>query len=332
MELFKNVRAKRNPDLNVLPTRDVPTRWNSKELAIDRVLQLQETILLFCRKCPGCPIFPEETFEILELIQPALKIFANLTATYSAKEANLYRVLPDLHHAISELERMGSDPVLTSNRSKSFNIAAAKIKKYMMRFLQNDWVCAASALAPDNRSISLELLLKAYGQKRRHGLAVKWIKERLRQDVQRGEDALSPPPSSQPEADSQSGRPPNEFCSRRNLPVSQTVFDNAWDLWNADSGAKFLENENESVLQYWKRMDRIPQLKPLAKLARDILGVPASSTSVERLFSQAGLLATKRRNLSPRMQVKQTCLKVWSRESYYFGGEAKAPSATIHLP
>jgi hypothetical protein len=135
VELFKSVRAVKNPKFTILPTKDVPTRWDSKELAISRVLQLKSTILLYCSRARGCPEFTEETFEMLELIQPALRIFADLTKTYSTKSANSHRVLPDLYHAISELERMGSDGRLTEERSASFKVAAAKVKKFMLRFL-----------------------------------------------------------------------------------------------------------------------------------------------------------------------------------------------------
>jgi hypothetical protein len=193
LEFFKSVRKLKNPGLTILPTRDVPTRWNSKELAIDRVLKLKATILLYCKKSKGCPAFTEEDFDILGLIQPALRIFANLTAIYSMKEAHAYRVLPDLHNAITKLEELGEDERLTEERSRSFQVAAAKLKKYMTRFLQNDWLCAAYALHPENRESTLERLLDAYGQKRRKTGVVRWIKDRLAVYTTEHEDGSGSP-------------------------------------------------------------------------------------------------------------------------------------------
>jgi hypothetical protein len=327
-EFFKSVRALKNPGLNILPTKDVPTRWNSKELAIDRVLKLKATILLYCQKSKGCPLFTEDTFDVLGLIRPALRIFADLTATYSMKEAHAYRVLPDLHFAITELERMAADHRLTAERARSFEVAAAKIKKYMTRFLQNDWICAAYAFHPENRESALERLLDAYGQRRRKTTITRWIKDRLSMYTKDTEEATASPAPSTQNSQQDRGRglqrAPNPFSSRRNANNAgeTAIFEDAWALWNAEGGSKFLEDSEEGILPYWKRMSRIQELRPLAHVARDVLGLPASSTSVERLFSQAGLMVTKKRgSLSPAMVVKQTCLKVWTMEGNYTPGD-----------
>lgn len=51
--------------------------------------------------------------------------------------------------------------------------------------------------------------------------------------------------------------------------------------------------EESSPLQYWKENEQ--KYPRLAKLAKIYLGIPASSGSVERLFSVAGALARARR-------------------------------------
>ena len=53
------------------------------------------------------------------------------------------------------------------------------------------------------------------------------------------------------------------------------------------------------VLQWWKLHEN--QLPMMAKLAKHILCVPATSTPSERMFSKAGNLITeKRANLNPK--------------------------------
>lgn len=197
------------------------------------------------------------------------------------------------------MEALEGNPLLTEARSRSFKLSAAKTKKYFIKFLHNDWVSAAYALAPDNRAPALERMLEAYELRRKMSAIVKCIKERVkhRSDGVEATAAAKVPPS---QDDSERGhslsRRPNAFSSRHQASpsASETVFDDAWELWNAEEGARFLENEKESVLQYWKRMSKISDLQPLARVARDLLGMAASSTSVERLFSQAGLMVTKK--------------------------------------
>lgn len=47
---------------------------------------------------------------------------------------------------------------------------------------------------------------------------------------------------------------------------------------------------------FWKRASELPELKTLAKLARKLLGIPASSASIERVFSQTGFIMRQHRN------------------------------------
>lgn len=60
------------------------------------------------------------------------------------------------------------------------------------------------------------------------------------------------------------------------------------------------------------------ELKPLAMLAKDVLGLAASSTSVERLFSQSGFVLGRRRGaLSAESLIKQTSLRMWRSHELY---------------
>lgn len=141
-------------------------------------------------------------------------------------------------------------------RSRSFKAAAAKIRKYMLRFLENNWVCAAYALSPENRAICLQAIRKAYGKEFRFSSVIQWIKERLRQEAQKGTKSFpSPSPSSQPassQTEAQHARKPpsNAFSSRTVVPVSIAGYADAWELWTAAAGSNFLENERESILSY----------------------------------------------------------------------------------
>jgi hypothetical protein len=73
-------------------------------------------------------------FEILELIQPALQISADLTTTYSTEAANLHRVPSDLDWAVTELRKLENNPLLTDARARSDRVAGARIRKYHINF------------------------------------------------------------------------------------------------------------------------------------------------------------------------------------------------------
>ncbi|KAI5454309.1 hypothetical protein NCC49_004367 [Naganishia albida] len=116
---FESVRKEKNPTSapNCLPLKDVPTRWNSKEAAIRRILKLRATVKTFCMryKSEHCPQLTDDAFRILELIQPDLAVFARLTATYSPT-SNIHIAIGDLHDSITDLKTMHDHISLTAGR------------------------------------------------------------------------------------------------------------------------------------------------------------------------------------------------------------------------
>jgi hypothetical protein len=133
---------------------------------------------MFCQKSKGCPQFDDETFEIMDLDQPALHIFSDLTTIYSTKAANLHRVLSNLEWAVSQSEKLENNPLLAEAGARPFKNAGAKMRKYFIRYFHHDCVCTAFALALDNRAPSLERILDAYGPQRRMPAIIKVIKEK----------------------------------------------------------------------------------------------------------------------------------------------------------
>jgi hypothetical protein len=87
----------------------------------------------------------------MRAIQPSLKIFLNLPKVYSSVGAHTYRIIPDLHEFIQRLQEIHAHPSVADARQQSSENAIAKISKYLDRFSDNNWVCAALALDPPNR-------------------------------------------------------------------------------------------------------------------------------------------------------------------------------------
>lgn len=326
MEAFENIRKERDPTITrgILPLKDVPTRWNSREAAIQRILKLRATIKVFCirYKCERCPQLADDTFRILGLIQPALAVFRHLTLTYSESTANIHLAIGDLHDSITELRQMHDHVSLTEARRKSYNQAVSKLEKYLLLLLNNNWACAAFALDPMNREAGLERLFETYATafddpslKLRFDEVVEWLRKRVSKYEVKGVATTGPA------TEKNSKLTPwrkNAFASRtptqRNLSGEEDG--DAWSFYNDDS-RRFEAEQNEKVLIYWRRQHNNPLLRPLARVARDVLGMAPSTTSVERLFSQSGFVFGKRRgSLSPRMLVKQTSLKVWRSQGF----------------
>lgn len=130
-------------------------------------------------------------------------------------------------------------------------------------------------------------------------------------------------PAEEPRPDSESGsksqpRRKNAFASRtaaQRSSLQENDLD-AWDLFNDDS-RRFEAEDGEDILPYWKRQHKNPSMEPLSQVARDVLGLAASTVEVERLFSQGGFVFGLRRgSLSPRMLVKQVSLVMWRMQGF----------------
>ena len=73
--------------------------------------------------------------------------------------------------------------------------------------------------------------------------------------------------------------------------------------------ATFKISKDVSVLTYWR--EKQPRWERLAKIAKKVLGVPASSSGVERMFSIAGhIFSCKRRRMKAKLFEKLVFCKL----------------------
>ncbi|KAJ9123438.1 hypothetical protein QFC22_001641 [Naganishia vaughanmartiniae] len=185
-KVFLAIKAAENSDVKAsLPLKHVEPRWNSIQLAIQRVIKLEKTVLAFCQRYKNdekCPKFTFTTcsFEILAMIEPVLRVFKELRAIYSEKTITGHRILPDLHHALESLREIQEKATMSDARCFPIQQARDKLEKYMLRFIDNDWVCAAYWLDPENRAESLKNLLAAYDVPERFREVDDWIRKRVK--------------------------------------------------------------------------------------------------------------------------------------------------------
>jgi hypothetical protein len=108
----------------------------------------------------------------------------------------------------------------------------------------------------------------------------------------------------------------SEFSTRKRNDATGQAFEpvDDWKLFNSDSDSADDDGEG-SILQYWKCMHLTKRLPASGCVAKDVLGLPSSATSVERLFSQSRFVYAKNRaSMAPAMLARHTSLKVWHRK------------------
>jgi hypothetical protein len=82
------------------------------------------------------------------------------------------------------------------------------------------------------------------------------------------------------------------------------------DTWL--SSPPFELQEHETLGQYWVRLRKHKSTNRLARMAIDMLGIPAMSSDCERVFSQAKLRITgQRHRLKPDIIKASQCLRAW---------------------
>lgn len=90
---------------------------------------------------PSCPNLTSQDWVMLGAISQVLGNFKSCTDKFSSCDPSLDNVLPSLgiiHHRIS-LSTRG----LTVAWDDALDACAAKLEKYIVKALQNDWVCIA---------------------------------------------------------------------------------------------------------------------------------------------------------------------------------------------
>jgi hypothetical protein len=318
---------------------DVRTRWNSTYEAICRITELKETVIAFGNAYAEdeCPKLNKDVFRALEVLKPVLAHFQALTKRYSKVDIGIHRSMVDLHLLIQTLKKSRDKAAV--DRQESFRSAIDKLTKYMLIMLQNDWICGATILDPYMKEEGLTKLLKTYDvfeAKERTQDVVNWLLYRA--DAYRLDDEQEVDDEEDEDVNLQQDRvdflEQNPFSSiGASQQSSQSSGDSVRDAWNeytADSPSdtttlvrpkkviKEGATPTEHIAGYWNRqMKKNRRLQPLARVARDILAVPCSSTCVERLFSQSGnTLGGKRKSMKAEMVLKQTATKIWGDQGF----------------
>ena len=280
--LATNALSERQETMNMKQKRlqqECPTRWNSTYYMIQTLLE---------NRWPVTAVLADETFTkrqhrylelssdnwmILEELVKSLHPLEIATTFMSAEyNASLSSVIPVIHGLTSQLVPANDD----SSVIKQFkNTVVAALKRRWS--LENADPCQISMLATvlDPRFRNLKFLnndQKSLVQA-----------ELLRLAAGMSDIGTSPSPK------------------RHKSALDELLGDIDDESENSNASDElsryFTEKvapRNSNPLDWWKQNEF--RFKRLAKLAKEILGIPATSTASERLFSTAGLTVTKLRN------------------------------------
>jgi hypothetical protein len=115
---------------------------------------------------------------------------------------------------------------------------------------------------------------------------------------------------------------PNAGSKRPRSPDAHETSFNMGRLYGDETSADELEKwissppfelqGGETLGQYWMRLRKQKSTNKIARMAIDMLGIPAMSSDCERVFSQAKLMITgQRHRLKPDIIEASQCLRAW---------------------
>lgn len=261
--------------------QDCPTRWNSTHAMLERLEKMEMAVTLVLQNEPGCGHLKmsgtqwDMAKDLVKILRPLQIATTVLSAQY---QPSISCVFPILHGLKTEhlASREGDSAIV--KRLKS-----AIRTDLVARFPDNgNYILAWLASALDPRFKSLTFLSED------NKTAVwKHLGEELKK--------VTPAPDEAADKESAGGNE-GEVSALAFLLGSNTTTGAAND--ESSSELQRYRQELCSVdsgppLQWWKaNCKRFPNL---AKVAKKVLAIPATSTPTERLFSTAGLVCHKKR-------------------------------------
>lgn len=122
------------PELKVV--QDVPTRWNSSYLMIDRLVRIKRALQLYCIESPDLPNLTNNDWILCSSLLHILKPFFELTKEMSSEVSTLSSVIPNIVTLELFLSKMGEhdagaqttrNELLNSLRARFFNPSSLNI-------------------------------------------------------------------------------------------------------------------------------------------------------------------------------------------------------------
>ena len=283
-----------------------PTRWNSEYLTITSIIANAKSLeVLWAEQCQFADRIPTpQEWPILEEAVKILKVFYVASEVLSADSTpTIQEVVPQLYNIEEQLKM---DFTHEEVQELADNLAE-KLNSRLPRLGTTIMVNAmASMLDPRFKG----MLLKTVDRYEDTKAALQVTFEESQSLLSRE----STPMSQDEEEEDESHLTPSQLFRKRELrahPAPSLRRHNSVNSIKSELKV-FLETraceEDEDIMQWWGANART--FPKLARVARKIFCIPASSTSSERTFSSAGRVVTDRRtNLEPDLVEKVVFIK-----------------------
>jgi hAT family C-terminal dimerisation region len=287
----------RLPPLDLLV--DVRTRWNSTFMMIERALVLRQPLDDIATLIPELTIYRlnDEEWRLLGILCTLLERFFKASNYFSGEEyPTLTASIPGYNYLIDRLE-----DAKTQHKNEAIILAAieAALRKLLQYYVLADADVYPIATILDPR-VKMEYY-KFYHWGRKFINEAKNTFERIYQIYQQLYQVAE-------SEDQMSSEPENEIMAHMFKRQRTTT-------WNELSG--YLNSpvvpKKTKPLDWWRANES--EYPCLAAMARDYLGIPATSAPIERVFSTgADLVHPKRNGLSEDTIKTVMCLKSWLKK------------------
>jgi hypothetical protein len=290
---------------------DNDTRWNSQYYSIERALKLRERITIFCSRHKDTlsdDNLSDDDWTYLATVKDYLEPFIEATNSLEGAATNgqygaIWEWLIIIEGLISEMERVIEaykssgkplDPLALAH-----DRAWSKLQKYY-QLSDDDYnlYAAATLFAPESRM--------AYFDRNWTGELAKYkqiMLERVRREwvnnYKPAQDKINMPPPAKPSMrDRQLGRVP--------VPDKGDQF----NTYVLSSPSELAYSDEEHVLSFWDNDKcQFPQLR---QMAFDLLSIPATSCSCERIFSSTKkMISPAMGSLKDDTIELRECLRQW---------------------
>lgn len=291
---------------------DNETRWNSQYQSISRALKVKERIQVFCNRYEhelGSNLLTSQDWTALEQLHTALWPFHDATNSLQADTSNgrqgsLWTWLPVMEGLLQMLEaqiaKFQTENDTTSALAMAHQRAWEKLREYYVETDKAHQLYAASTLL-------IPFLRLHYFDKNWTGKSMIKAKKTMQEQVHKHwidnyKDQASP-------------AAPRSITNRQpsllERQIGREVIPDSGDAFlSYIYGAKTSCDQSEShILDFWDTADAPQALK---QMAYDLIPIPATSTDVERVFSDTKwMIQARMAAMSDETIEIRECLNAW---------------------
>ena len=297
----------------VKPCLDVKTRFNSTFKMLSIVFKLKDALDMMwsLKELKKFQISENDWFSLSQILRFLRNFDYSTTFLSSEKKVTLPSVIVTVNLLLDNIETIVFE--LEKNRKSeaddilllSFQAARDKILKH---YKKTNWLyCVSLILDPRHKMKSFDGTV--WGKELKNMAYKKFVKILKSEYCQDNLDM-----SEENEGVSENVEKDKFVIDFRSVYVKRKEVFKSWET----EVERYLESEradeDTDVLQWWKQNEaKYPRI---AKMARDVLSIMATSVPVERLFSSASLTMTKTRNCLSDLSMKALiCIHSWMKST-----------------